>query len=179
MNYNSIADIYAENEKIRHRLTTLLDTITDEEAAALPEGQKWPITQIVEHLSMVSIGTARICSRLLEGAKASGKVSDGTFVLRENLGERVIEVAGLKVEAPERVQPTGNVTLGESIQHLAASSHTLDAIRDDLESYDLSGNTFPHPVFGDLTAAEWLVVAGLHERRHTDQIERLLERVRQ
>ena len=179
MQYNSIADIYTANEKIRERLTSLLATITDEEAAALPDGEKWSIVQIVEHLSMVGIGTSRICSRLLEGARASGKTADGTFTLRENLGERAIEIAGVKLEAPERVQPTGNVSLGESIQHLSAASHSLDAVRDDLERLDVSGHTFPHPAFGDLNAAEWLVMAGLHEQRHTDQIAKLLGKIRQ
>ena len=179
MKYNSITDIYTANEKIRHRLTSLLGSITDEEAAALPSGEKWAIVQIVEHLSMVSIGTSRICSRLLEGARASGKTSDGSFALSENLGERALEVAGIKIEAPERVQPTGKVSLGDSIQHLSAASHAMDALRDDLERLDVSEHKFPHPAFGDLTAAEWLVMAGLHEQRHTNQIERILDKVRQ
>jgi hypothetical protein len=179
MKYQSIADIYSANKKVREQLTALLESITDDEAAALPEGEKWSIVQIVEHLSMVGIGASRICSRLLEGARTTGKTSDGSFSLSDNFGEKAIEIAGLKVEAPERVQPTGEVSIGESVQRLVAADHALDAIRDDLERLDVSDHTFPHPFFGELTAAEWLVIVGLHEQRHTQQIERILETIRQ
>jgi hypothetical protein len=37
--------------------------------------------------------------------------------------------------------------------------------------------TFPHPYFGEMTAVEWLILAGGHEKRHTDQIRRLLDKM--
>jgi hypothetical protein len=179
MKYNSIADIYSANQKIREHLRTTLESISEAESTALPEGEKWSIVQIVEHLSMVGIGASRICSRLLEGARATDRASDGSFALSDNFGELAVEIAGLKVDAPERVQPTGDVSIGESIQRLNAATHALDSLRDDLERLDVSDHKFPHPFFGDLTAAEWLVIVGLHEQRHTNQIERLLDRIRQ
>jgi hypothetical protein len=64
------------------------------------------------------------------------------------------------------------------MQKLAAAELEADALRPDMERLDLSEHTFPHPFFGDLTAAEWLVVAGGHEMRHTLQIQRVLEQIR-
>ena len=157
----------------------MLNEISGEEAAVLPEGAKWSIAGIVEHLSMVGIGVSRICSRLLESAKAGGKPSDGTFVLTDNFGERAVEIAGIKLDAPERVHPTGDVSIGESLQRLEAAGHAISAMRPELESVDLTEHKFPHPSFGDLTAAEWLVMLGWHERRHMKQIETMLEKIRQ
>jgi uncharacterized damage-inducible protein DinB len=179
MNYESIADIYSANQKIREQLTATLAEITPDEAAALPEGEKWTIEHIVEHLWMVEFGTSRICSRLLEAAAADNKPSNGSFKLSDIFQQRAGEISVIKVEAPERVIPKGGIPVSESIQRMNANRNDINALRAGLEAYDLSAHTFPHPFFGELTAAEWLVMVGWHERRHTQQIERILEKVRQ
>lgn len=179
MNYETIADIYSANQKIRDRFQSVVKGISDAEATVLPEGEPWSIQQIVEHVLMVEFGTSRICAKLLDGAKAAGKTSDGSFTLSANFGERAAEIALLKVEAPERVQPTGNVTIAESLERLVSSGETIDSMRIELARFDLSGHKFPHPFFGDLTAGEWLVMVGLHEERHTRQIEKIIEKIRQ
>ena len=179
MEYRSIADIYTANEKIRGQLSEMLNSISADEAAALPDGEKWSISGIVEHLSMVGIGVSRICSKLVDSAKAEGKPSDGTFVLTDNFGERAVEIAGIKLDAPDRVHPTGDVSIGESLQRLEAAGHAISSMRPELEGLDLTDHKFPHPAFGDLTAAEWLVMLGWHEQRHMKQIETMLEKIRQ
>lgn len=179
MNYEKIADIYSANQKFRGTLTETLSEISPDEAAALPDGEKWTIQQIVEHLSMVDFGISRICAKLLESAKSDGVSSDGSFSLSANFGERATAIAGLKVEAPERVHPTGGVTIGEAIERMSSNREAFDSMKADFESFDLSGHKFPHPFFGDLNAGEWLVMAGLHQHRHTKQIEGLVAKIRQ
>ena len=174
MRYETIADIYSANQKIREGLKATLAQIQPDELTALPDGEKWSIQQIVEHVAMVDSGTARICGKLLEGAKAAGKSSDGTATISADFGEKIAAIADLKVEAPERVQPTGNVTIAESFEKMSDNREAFDEMRADLERFDLSEPKFAHPYFGDITAAEWLIVAGGHELRHTKQIEKLL-----
>ena len=179
MRYENIADIFSANEKIRERLMMVLGGTTDEERTARPDGEKWNIRQVVEHLSIVENGTMRICQKLLTGAKADGKQGDGSVSLNPTFGERSTQIAGMRVEAPDRVQPSGDQTIDESIEKLKEYREAIVAFRDDLESYDLSSHRFPHPFMGDLTAAEWLIVVGGHEARHTKQIERILSALRQ
>jgi hypothetical protein len=179
MRNETIADIYAANKRIRERLKATLNDISPGEAAALPDGEKWTIQQIVEHVQMVDYGTARICARLLENAKVDASLSDGTVTISDAFDEKSTVIAGLKVEAPERVQPTGNVTIAEALERMDANVDMFESMRNDLSRFNLSGPKFPHPYFGDITAAEWLLVAGGHERRHTKQIEKLIERIRQ
>ena len=88
-------------------------------------------------------------------------------------------IAGMKVEAPARVQPTGDVTIDQAREILCSSRRALDSLRADLEQFDLSDARFPHPFLADLTAVEWLKVAGGHELRHTKQIEKLLQTMRE
>ncbi len=179
MRYESIAEIYSENEKIRSVFIETLKGVTDKEAAVLPNGEKWSIQQIVEHVSLVDAGTSRICAKLLEKSRTDGRPSDGSFSLSSEFGQRSAEIRDMKVEAPERVQPTGDVTIAEALDQMAANKKLLDFMRPDLEQFDLGSAKFPHPYFGDLTAAEWLVMLGGHEARHTNQIQRHLESLRQ
>ncbi len=179
MRYESIADIYSANQKIRGRFLSVVNAVTADEATALPEGENWPIQQIVEHVAIVNNGMNRICSKLIGAAKQTGETSDGSFVISSSFQERLDLLATRKAEAPERVRPTGEIPIDASLTKLAEASDAFESMRADMESTKLTGHTFPHPYFGDLTASEWLVLYGLHEARHTQQIERLLEKIRQ
>ncbi|MFL6374673.1 MAG: DinB family protein [Pyrinomonadaceae bacterium] len=178
MKYESISDIYSANAKIGSGLEIVLGGVSPEEATKDPDDGGWSIQKIVEHLALVSGGTARICSKLVDGARADGKPADGSFHLSKEFNHHSEMAAAAKIEAPERVQPVGSVPIAESLQKLTEARATIEALQPDMERLDLSGHTFPHPFFGDLTAAEWLVVAGGHELRHTLQIQRLLEQLR-
>jgi hypothetical protein len=179
MRYECIADIYSANEKFREMFIDTVTAITPAEAATLPDGEKWTIQQIAEHVSMVDSGVSRICSKLLEAAKGDEKPSDGTFTLSEAFGIHAAGIGTQKLEAPERVHPTGEVTLSEALERLQDSGAAKHAMRHDLEQLDFSAHTFPHPYFGPLNAGEWLVMLGLHENRHRTQIEGILAKVRQ
>jgi hypothetical protein len=178
MSFETVADIYAANASAGQKLVETLDGVTSDEALLLPDGEKWSIQQIAEHIAIVDSGTARICSKLIDEAKASGKPSDGRVSFSAEFGDKSKAIAGMKVEAPDRVQPTGQVPVGESLQRLEISRQMFEGLRTDLERFDLSEPKFPHPFFGGLTAVEWLVVGGGHMARHTRQIERFLDKIR-
>jgi hypothetical protein len=178
MRFDTIGDIYSANRAVRERLAGVLATVSPAEATAQPDRDTWNIQQIVEHLTMVEFGTARICTKLLVEAKRDGKLSDGRVELSALFAERTAEMADLRVEAPDRVYPTGTVTILESFKRMDANAKLFDEMRHDLERYDLSMHKFPHPYFGDITAAEWLAILGGHELRHAKQIETLLEKLR-
>lgn len=179
MSYETIADVYAANAQIRERLTATVAGISPAELTAALEGEDWNIQNIVEHIAMVDTGAARICAKLVAGAKDAGKTSDGSVTVSPEFGEKLEQIAGMRVEAPERVQPTGNVTVTEALEQMAATRRIFNSIRADLEFYDLSQHTYPHPFLGDLTASEWLILAGGHEHRHTKQIESHIQKIRQ
>jgi hypothetical protein len=171
----TIRDAFENNARVRERLRSVIAGMSTDQLNARPEGEKWSVQEIVEHIAMVDEGTSRICTKLVGEAKAEGKPGNGKIGLSPAFGEKSAVVANMKVEAPERVQPKGEATVDESFARIEATSKAFDAIRSDLEAFDLSGHTFPHPFFGQITAAEWLVLAGGHAERHTKQIERLKE----
>ncbi len=178
MRYESIADIYSANEKFRGEFLNTVTAIQPDEATALPDGEKWSIQQIVEHVSIVDAGVAGLCAKMLDKAKVDGKPSDGSFALSESFVSQAAGIAQNKLEAPDRVHPTGEVSIAESLERLAVTVSTIDALQNELVQYDLSEHTFPHPYFGQLNSGEWLVVLGLHQNRHRQQIENLLGKIR-
>lgn len=178
MRYESIADIFSAKQKIREGLEIVLGGVSPDEATRVPADGGWSIEQILEHIAIVDGGAAKICSRLLDGARADNRASDGSFSLSEDFTRMSDTASTSRFQAPERVVPSGGVRVSESLQNLAASQSAIEAMQPDMEHLDLSGHTFTHPIFGDLTAAEWLVVTGGHELRHTLQIQRVLEQIR-
>lgn len=178
MKYDTIADIYSANEEARRRLLDRLSGVSEDEAGLVPDGETWSINQIAEHLAMVDHGIARICRRLIAQAKEGGHLANGEMAISSEFWERIERLAVEKVAAPEQVHPKGDTGIGESIALMHKNRAVFEELRMDMETYDLSAPKFPHPYFGPITAVEWLVIAGGHELRHTEQIERRLKLIR-
>ncbi len=172
MSDQTIGDIYANNDKIRETTKQLVAFLTDEQKTILPDGEKWTIAEIVEHIAIVQDGMAKISAKLLTQAQAAGKSSDGAARLSENFRAKAAEAATLKFEAPDRVRPSGNQSVEESLQKMDAARDELEKLRPLFESVECSDFMFPHPFMGDLTAHEWLALVGGHEARHLRQIEK-------
>lgn len=178
MRFESIADIYAANENIRSKFRAVLGGVTADEASALPEGEKWTIEQIVEHVSLVNTAMTKICTRLMTKSKDEGKTSNGGVTISDNFFTRSSELIGLKVEAPDFVQPEGGKSIRVSLAVINEVDASLAGLKPLFETYDADTHKFPHPFFGELSATEWLVLLGGHEARHTAQIERILSGIR-
>jgi len=174
MNYKTIDEIYDGNAKVRARLKEVLAPLTEAELSTLSDGEKWTVAQIVEHISIVDEGSMKICAKLLGKAQAAGRSADGKAVISDNFLQKGSEIAGIKVEAPAFVQPTGGSTVQESLAKLDESAIRLQQMRELFVSFDGTEFKFPHPFFGDISAQEWLTLKGGHEMRHIKQIERLL-----
>ena len=177
MNNQTIADIYAANDKIREQLKNTILDLTDEQTSVLPEGEKWTIAHFVEHIAIVENGMAKISAKLLTQAQAVGKPSDGTAKLSETFAQKAAGVRDMKLEAPERVRPTGKLTIAESLAKMEENRQLLKDLRPLFESVECADFTFPHPAFGELTAHEWLTLIGGHEARHLRQLENVIAKV--
>ncbi len=174
MNNQTIADIYATNNKIREKLKQTVLSLNDEQMAFLPEGEKWTIAHIVEHIAIVEDGMSKISAKLLTQAQSAGKQSNGEAILTENFAKKAAEARQLKFEAPDRVRPTGKMTINKSLAKMEESGQALEKLRPLFETVECSDYKFPHPFMGELSAHEWLALVGGHEARHLAQIKRIL-----
>ena len=178
MRYESVADIYSANRKFRERMLALVNSISEDEAHAFTDGEPWSASHLLEHVATVNGGMAGICRKLIEKAKESGAVSDGTLAISPDFFQRAGAPGTEKLEAPERVRPGGGVPIAESLERMAAADAAFEEMRGDFETVGLMEPKFPHPYFGGMTAVEWFVLMGLHENRHAGQLENLLSKIR-
>jgi len=172
MNYQNISEIYDANDRVRERLKNTVSNLNDEQLNSLPADGTWTIANIVEHISLVDGGIIRLSTKLLTEAQGAGGKSDGSAKISEAFLEQASKP--LKLQAPERVRPTGTPTVTESFAIIDENRKKLEDLRPLFESVECSDFKFPHPYFGDLTAHEWLALLGGHEARHTRQIEGIL-----
>jgi hypothetical protein len=176
MNEMTVTEAFVSNEKVREKMKALVGNLTSEQTALRSASQdNWSVAEIVEHVSIVEAGIARLCSKLLERAKENSQTSDGKIRLSDEFlagGEKSISA---KWQAPERVHPTGTKTIEESFEVMENTRTQLEQLRPLFEEYSSSDSKFPHPFLGDLTAAEWLCLIGGHEVRHMRQIRRILD----
>ena len=177
MSDQTIADIYAANDRIREKFKGTLAGLTESQLSTLPDDEKWTISQIVEHVSMVENGIMRICAKLLEKAKAEGQLSDGKVKFSDAFGARSAEIATMKLEAPEFVHPKNERSVVDSLASMDETMNGLVELRPLFEEFDGDTHKFPHPFFGDLSAVEWLALCGGHKARHLKQINNLAEKI--
>jgi hypothetical protein len=176
MQFETIADVYAANDKIRERFINIVLGLTTQQEDLLSENGRWTLGAIVEHLTKVEISMMRICHKILSKAEAEGKTSDGKVYLSQSFIESTARAAAenQKFEAPEIVQPEGGKPITESLRMMEQTRAKLNEMRTQFETIDGTLGTFPHPAFGNMNAHDWLVLIGGHEARHTAQIERIL-----
>lgn len=155
----------------RAALHALIASIPEERLERRPGPEGWSPLQVLEHLALVE-PTFLAATRPERGAGARQRA------LRRAVAEDARRAArhlfGTGGEGPfvtpEPMRPTGVRPLEAS---LAESRERLLRLLEGAEGLALDEVTRAHRVFGDLTALDWVVYLGVHERRHVRQIERI------
>ena len=173
METRSIDEVYEKNDAVSHKLTEFLISLDDATVCRFPDGEKWSIANVVEHVALVEASMIKICTKLLGKAEAGNMLADGNIASSDSFKEKAIEIATMKLEAPEFVQPTCEATLQQSMEKFSENREKLYELKPQFEKFDSNGHRFRHPFLGDLSAGEWLMLIGGHKLRHLKQIEKL------
>jgi hypothetical protein len=179
MDFRSIPEIYEHIDRTRTRLFLVVEGLSEEQQGYTPAPDRWSVTELVEHLSIVEGNVAGLLDKLLGKAEESGA---GSVVVGDiepvSIEEFIERTRGVKLEAPERIRPTG-VSLADSLARLRESRAALHTLRPRIERADGRAIRFPHPAWGPLDLYQWLLFVGAHEDRHLAQIEALKETMKQ
>ena len=167
MTYDSVDQVFAANDAVRHQLVARVDGLNEVRANANEGG--WTVAQIVEHLSIAEPRITKAIEGMLAPTEGDGR--ERKPFVPFSLDEQAEQARG-KIEAPEFLRPTG-LRLDEGLARLKQSRAALEALRPRFEFADYSRG-LKHPAFGMLNAAQWLAFLGMHEQRHLRQIERIL-----
>jgi uncharacterized damage-inducible protein DinB len=176
--YNSVAGIFAENERVRRELVARVEGLSEERQGEPAAADGWSVADIIEHLSLTERRVAKALDTMLPQVEGdvggvNGEARAAQAFVPFSLDAYVEQARDKKFEAPEFIRPRG-VALSESLAHLRESRAALEAMRPRFERADFAAQ-FPHPAFGMLNIGQWLAFIGIHEARHLRQIERQME----
>ncbi|HXU09502.1 MAG TPA: DinB family protein [Blastocatellia bacterium] len=159
----------------RERLLGSVSGLSETQLNHKSEDNAWSICEVIHHVSLVDEANAKLTSNMLKRSRAEQLPPDASPDGSElhSMDEIFPRMNEAKFQAPEFVAPHANASVDESLARLGASRERMLANLEQLDGLDLSGLTFPHPFAGPLNAYQWVLMAGAHEFRHTEQIHRM------
>ena len=132
----------------------------------------WSAAQIIEHCARVEGGVARMIAKGAELPRtATAEELQASLLTERTIGwvrDRVT-----KVEAPERVHPTGTLDADAALAQLHAARAALLGAFTAADAEVLDGIVFPHPFLGPLTLRSWTELVAHHDARHAQQMAAL------
>lgn len=138
--------------------------ISEEQARAKPDPERWSVLECVEHVATVE---ERFLKRLETAPRLNAPRMDKQK--EADLARRVPDRT-VRAQAPELARPTGRFrSLAEGLRQFSANrAQTIRFAKDSAaELYWLS---LEHPRFGPVNGSEFLVIVSGHARRHAAQI---------
>jgi hypothetical protein len=157
-------EIVQNLERSREEFLAALAGLSEAQAKARPEPERWSVLECVEHVAFVE---DRFYAWLESAKKLDTPRRDREkeLTLMAKVPDRTV-----RVKAPEAVVPIGRLaTLDEAIEQFksrrARSIQFAEDRCDDL--YSLAAE---HPRFGPVNGVELLIITAGHSRRHAEQI---------
>lgn len=137
-----------------------------------PDEDRWSASEIAEHIYRSEFGI----SRLFAGDRKPNDGS-GRRISSEKMKAAMLNT-DKKVKASGPILPKGTFKNKTDLIDTFKKNreHILDAY-SQIDPEEICLN-FEHPMFGHLTAAEWLEFAAYHTQRHMIQMEETLSRLR-
>ena len=147
-----------------------VSNLSDEQWKWKPAPDRWSVAEVSEHILLAE---GMIFSKLQEALdnppnpdwekKTAGKTEFILKVMAPRMG---------KAQAPEEIQPRGNLTREQILSRFAeVRANTLQFAQQTQVALKEHTSEHPFPVFGTLNAYQWLIYIPLHNMRHDKQIE--------
>ncbi len=165
-------------EQKRKELIQSFEGVPGDRLCRRPSADGWSVAEILEHLTMVESGVARLITKRVGRAREAGLGEEkSTESVLPSFDRHRARLDTAVMQAPATVQPRANVDISEALEGLESS-------RDDLRAAALAANGLSlgeikhtHPLLGELDLYQWLIFVGQHEGRHKKQIERTLNSI--
>ncbi len=165
---SSIATLRTALNADRRALRAAVERVPASLRTVKPAPDRWSVAEVLEHLSIVERGALMRVRALIQEAPAVDAPAALTPIDRDFLKNRT-----KRIMAPDRIQPTGTVSVDAALTALENSREELLAVLGEAEGRDLSQVTQPHPALGPLDGYQWIAIIGGHEMRHSLQIEEI------
>ena len=168
--------LVADLIRSRDRLEQLVDELSDRQLRFRPDGERWSIAEVIEHLAHSEARLLALVQRTVSGTEArpdlrnpdgSPRIKDLVYIMAMTNRE------AKRFEAPEGIRPVGEFGSPHDALRafLARRATTIDYLRTTQD--DLRAHFSENPGFGQMDAYQWLVIVSTHTDRHALQIEEL------
>ncbi len=151
---------------------SLIEPLSEEDAARKTSAVKWSAAEIGTHLVM----TEEIVILTAEKLFADPSVAPRAAGLRlRRLGLLMMPFRFIHAPAPKVVRPKAVLSVAETLRRSKSSrERLLTNLRFVAGQPTLHSVVAPHPFFGPLTFLEWCGVLASHEARHTRQLAEIV-----
>jgi hypothetical protein len=162
----------------------LFKTISNEKAILYFSKESTQIVELFNHLEPAQLSQRRLVPRLrgledssrywsvamtMEHLIIVGNLMRQAFVQLSN-GDTKLDLVGTA-----DVKPSRDVDAASILQRFSSMSdhYTRDASSANIDAHPEA--THPHPWFGPLNAHQWLVMGGVHQNLHRNQIQAIIK----
>ncbi|MGO4529841.1 DinB family protein [Paenibacillus sp. 2TAF8] len=161
--------MFERNDEIRNQIWEAISGLDEAQLNQKPSPEQWSIMQVLRHLNLmenVIIQQARLALEKEQNVSVEKKPYEMSLDRSRS------------VEAPPHVQPQAEPeTLADIRSDLAASHQALEQFAREHDVALLRSKSFPHPAFGEMDLAQWIVFTSYHEERHLGQIQEIKQRL--
>jgi hypothetical protein len=159
----------------REKLLASVSGLSEAQFNYKQDKNAWSVCDVLNHVSLVDEANAKLTSIMLKRVLAENPPPDPSpdSSVLHSLEEIFKVMSNSKFQAPEFVAPHAHSSVEDSLARLKNSRERMLSNLEQLDGLDLRGLTHPHPFAGPLNTYQWVLVAGAHEHRHAEQIERI------
>jgi hypothetical protein len=157
-------EIVENLERSRQEFMAAVAGVTEAQAQARPDPERWSVLDCVEHVTTVE-------ERFLGWLETAKKLEEPRIDKEKEAGLRVrIPDRSARAQSPEAALPTGRfATLEQALEQFnLRRTRSIEFAQDRCD--DLYCLASEHPRFGPMNGVEFLIIIAGHSRRHAAQI---------
>jgi DinB superfamily len=177
---NTLSSSQADKDKLldllrstRQRFLASFAGVTEEQSRRRPVEGSWSVADCVEHVAAAETFMLRLVQGQRQPRPAGAKNREEIFL--ERMTDRTT-----KIKSPEGARPTGRFGSMEAAgkQFETSRAGTIRFVEESTDDLRATGITHPHPLFGEVSAYEWVIIMAKHAERHALQIEEIKRTLR-
>ena len=152
-----------------------LQNINSDQWSFKPDSGAWSVGEIAEHITL----SENLLYSIVEKTLLTPANEEKAQSLEGHEKQLLVTVMdrSSKAQAPEVLRPSGKFASKQELidAFKQARRQTIAYVRTSNDS--LKSHVAQHPVFGELTAYQWLIFIAGHADRHIDQLEEVKSNV--
>jgi hypothetical protein len=166
-----IEELHEHLEETRAALLDAVQHVGRDRRDERPGDGRWTVGEVLDHVSRVEAGYARLLTKRVSDARAKGLSPETeTSSILGSVESGPLTDRTRRLQAPEIVVPREGATVDEGLAALGSSRAAVRAALLDANGLAIGTLTQSHPFFGTMNMYQWGVFLGLHDLRHAAQI---------